>query len=138
MQIQKIKLQKILSCGIALLLCFALCSTFVRYGANDSYFLLFPLSVGTAAVSLSALLLSFKREHGCFRFTWADGLLVFAAVWYAVRYDYTLHLADWKVIYAALLLCLWFAARVIFAAGILKDNRVFSSCLALAGCVLAG
>ncbi len=138
MQIQKIKLQKILPCGIALLLCLALCSTFVRYGANDSYFLLFPFSVGTAAVCLSALLLSLKRKHACFRFTWADGLLLFAAVWYAVRYDNTLHLADWKVIYAALLLCLWFAARIIFATGVLKNNRFFSFCLALAGCVLAG
>lgn len=32
------------------------------------------------------------------RFTWSDGLVTAGVAWYLLRYDYSLHLADWKVI----------------------------------------
>lgn len=96
-----------------IILCGVLCSTFIDYGANDCFFLLFPFAVSVGIAGLLAFALSVMKENS-FRFTLSDGLITAGVTYYLIRYDYQLHLADWKVIYAALLLLLWYIARIIF------------------------
>lgn len=123
--------------SVSLILCGALCSPFVPFAINDCYFRLFPIAVGTGLACVAALLLALKFRNGTFCFTWADGLVTAGVAWYLLRYDYSLHLADWKVIYAALLWLLWFAARILFS--LCPDIRQYLPvCLSLLGCLLAG
>lgn len=123
--------------SVSLILCGALCSPFVPFAINDCYFRLFPMAVGTGLACVTALILALKFRSGTFRFTWPDGLVTAGVAWYLLRYDYSLHLADWKVIYAALLWLLWWAARIMFS--LCSDVRKYLPvCLSLLGCLLAG
>lgn len=123
--------------SVSLILCGALCSPFVPFAINDCYFRLFPMAVGTGLACVTALILALKFRSGTFRFTWPDGLVTAGVAWYLLRYDYSLHLADWKVIYAALLWLLWWAARIMFS--LCPDVREYLPvCLSLLGCLLAG
>ena len=121
----------------AIILCIVLCSTFIRYGANDCYFLLFPFAVSLGGAGLLALVLSLLRGNISFRFTLADGLITMGVVYYLLRYDYGLHLADWKVIYAALLLLLWYIARVVFSSAWVHERIIMIGFVGI-GCVLTG
>ena len=96
------------------ILCGVLCSTFIDFGANDCFFLLFPFVVSLEIAGILAFILSMMKENS-FRITLSDGLITCGALYYLIRYDYQLHLADWKVIYVALLLLLWYIARIIFS-----------------------
>lgn len=103
-----------------------LCSTFFPFKMIDNYFLLLPLSLSIVLISIFALLLSITKKS-CFRFSLADFLFITIVGYYAVRYDYQLQLANWKIIYAFLLLLLWFAARVIFSNSLnLKSSFAFT------------
>lgn len=109
-----------------LIFCNALCCTFFPFKMNDNYFQLLPLSCSIGLASAFALLLSIIGKN-FFRFSFIDFLFIIIVGYYAARYDYQLQLANWKVIYAFLLLLLWFAARVIFSSSLnLKSYFVFS------------
>ena len=99
---------------MSLALCSALCSPFVPFAINDCYFRLFPFSIAVLMVCVTAFLLTVKRKTFSFHFCLTDGLFCLIVAYYLIRYDYSLHLADWKIIYAVLLLVLWFAARICF------------------------
>lgn len=122
---------------LSLVLCGALCSPFVPFAINDCYFRLFPFSIAVLTVCVTTFLLTVKRKTYSFRFRLSDGLISLIVAYYLVRYDYSLHLADWKIIYVALLLMLWFAARICFS---LKQSwlHTFMVSLACIGCLLAG
>ena len=102
---------------IVLVFCATLCSTFFPFRMNDNYFQLLPLSLSIGLVSAISLFLSIIGKS-YFRFSKIDALLVLIVAYYAARYDYQLQLANWKIIYAFLLLLLWFAARIIFSSSI--------------------
>lgn len=122
----------ILSIIATIALCVMLCSTFfVQYAMYDNYFLLFPMSVGVSLVSIVALLSFFVRE-GNFRLSLPDILISILVIYYAARYDYQLQLANWKIVYAVLLLILWFAIRILFA------NIVISRAILYGGIVAIG
>lgn len=105
----------ILSIIATIALCVMLCSTFfVQYAMYDNYFLLFPMSVGVSLVSIVALFSFFVRE-GNFRLSLPDILISILVIYYAARYDYQLQLANWKIVYAVLLLILWFATRILIS-----------------------
>ncbi|MFR2070294.1 MAG: hypothetical protein ACLS4S_09025 [Bacteroides nordii] len=57
-----------------IILCGVLCSTFVDYGANGCFFLLFPFAISVGVVSLLALILSALKMNN-FRFSLSDGLI---------------------------------------------------------------
>ena len=116
--------------------CGVLCSTFVNYGANDCYFLLFPLMVSIGVTSLLAFILSILKGNN-FRFKLPDVLITAGVFYYLMRYDYQLHLADWKVIYAAILLLLWYVVRIIFSSLQVSKNIVSVGIVGI-GCMLAG
>ncbi len=106
--------------------CTTLCSTFFPFKMNDNYFQLLPLSLSIGLVSAISLFLSIIGKSS-FRFSKIDALLVIIVAYYAARYDYQLQLANWKIIYAFLLLLLWFAARIIFSSSLnLKSCFIFS------------
>lgn len=112
-----------------------LCCAFFPFKMIDNYFLLLPLSLSLILLSTFALLLSITLGS-CFRFSLVDFLFVVIVGYYAIRYDYQLQLGNWKIIYAFLLLLLWFAARVIFSCAFnLKSS--FSFALICVGAVLA-
>ena len=117
-------------------LCGVLCSTFVNYGANDCYFLLFPLVVSIGVTRLLAFILSILKGNN-FRFKLPDVLITAGVFYYLMRYDYQLHLADWKVIYAAILLLLWYVVRIIFSSLQVSKNIVSVGIVGI-GCMLAG
>ena len=119
-----------------IILCGVLCSTFIDYGANDCFFLLFPFTVSVGIAGLLAFALSVTKENR-FRFTLPDGLITGGVIYYLVRYDYQLHLADWKVIYAALLLLLWYIVRIIFSSPQVSKKMVAVGITGI-GCLLAG
>ncbi len=119
-----------------LILCGVLCSTFINYGANDCFFLLFPFAVSVGAASLLALVWSVLKGNS-FRFTLPDGLITAGVTYYIIRYDYQLHLADWKVVYAALLLLLWYALRVISSSSWMSARWLSAGVVAI-GYALAG
>lgn len=119
-----------------IILCGVLCSTFIDYGANDCFFLLFPFAVSVGIAGLLAFALSVMKENS-FRFTLSDGLITAGVTYYLIRYDYQLHLADWKVIYAALLLLLWYIARIIFSSPQVSKKMVSVGIIGI-GCLLAG
>lgn len=111
---------------IVLVFCATLCSTFFPFKMNDNYFQLLPLSLSIGLVSAISLFLSIIGKS-YFRFSKIDALLVLIVAYYAARYDYQLQLANWKIIYAFLLLLLWFAARIIFSSSLnLKSFFIFS------------
>lgn len=116
--------------------CGVLCSTFVNYGVNDCYFLLFPLMVSIGVTSLLAFILSILKGND-FRFKLPDVLITAGVFYYLMRYDYQLHLADWKVIYAAILLLLWYVVRIIFSSLQVSKNIVSVGIVGI-GCMLAG
>lgn len=70
-----------------------------------------------------------------FSFSISDGLITACVVYYLMRYDYSLRLADWKVIYSVLLLLFWFAIRIILS--IYNVNKVIPVLLSLTGSILA-
>ena len=103
----------ILSIGVTLAICGMLCSSFWgRYSMFDNYFLLFPVSLGICLVTITAIL-SFLTKKKIFQLSVADVLISILVVYYIVRYDYELQLANWKIMYAILLLILWYALRIL-------------------------
>lgn len=100
----------------------------------DNYFLLFPMSVGVSLVSIVALLSFFMRESN-FRLSLLDILISILVVYYAARYDYQLQLANWKIIYAVLLLILWFATRILLSHIHISRNILLGGIVGI-GCVL--
>lgn len=121
---------------LTIILCAVLCSTFINFGAKDCFFLLFPLAVSIGVVSLFACALSVLKGNN-FRFTLSDGLITVTVVYYLIRYNYQLHLADWKVIYAVLLLLLWYIMRIILCSQQISGKRI-SVGVAVIGCLLTG
>ena len=119
-----------------IILCGVLCSTFIDYGANDCFFLLFPFAVSVGIAGLWAFALSVMKENR-FRFTLPDGLITGGVIYYLVRYDYQLHLADWKVIYMALLLLLWYIVRILFSSPQVSKKMLSVGIVGI-GCLLAG
>lgn len=119
-----------------IILCGVLCSTFIDYGANDCFFLLFPFAVSVGIAGLWAFALSVMKENR-FRFTLPDGLITGGVIYYLVRYDYQLHLADWKVIYVALLLLLWYIVRILFSSPQVSKKMLSVGIVGI-GCLLAG
>lgn len=75
------------------IICGVICSTFVKYGANDNFFLLLPFAISIGVICSLALLLSI-REMSNFRFLQSDVLITVGISYYIWRYDYQLHLAD--------------------------------------------
>ena len=116
------------------ILCGVLCSTFIDFGANDCFFLLFPFVVSLEIAGILAFILSMMKENS-FRITLSDGLITCGALYYLIRYDYQLHLADWKVIYVALLLLLWYIARIIFSS-LKVSKKIVSIGIIGIGCLL--
>lgn len=76
------------------------------YSMFDNYFLLFPVSLGICLVTITAIL-SFLTKKKIFQLSVADVLISILVVYYIVRYDYELQLANWKIMHAILLLILW-------------------------------
>lgn len=122
---------------ITLVFCVMLCSAFfVRYDIYDNYFLLFPISLGICLVSLVAFLLFIIRRKSSFRISVPDILISGLVIYYVSKYDYEFQLANWKIIYAVLLLILWFATRIILAyISILRT--ILAGGIVAIGCMLA-
>ena len=103
----------ILSIVGGLSFCFMLCSGFLmRYETFDNYFQLYPVSIGISLVVVVAFF-SFLIHKVGFRLSVLDIAISAFILYYIVRYDYELQLANWKVIFAILLLILWFAIKIL-------------------------
>lgn len=125
----------ILSIMATIALCVMLCSTFfVQYAMYDNYFLLYPMSVGVSLVSIVALFSCFVRKNN-FRLSLPDILISALVIYYAARYDYQLQLANWKIIYAVLLLILWFAVRIVLSHIRISRDLLFGGIVGI-GCML--
>lgn len=66
-------------------------------------FYFFPVTLGICLVTITAIL-SFLTKKKIFQLSVADVLISILVVYYIVRYDYELQLANWKIMYAILLL----------------------------------
>lgn len=126
----------ILSIGVTLAICGMLCSSFWgRYSMFDNYFLLFPVSLGICLVTITAIL-SFLTKKKIFQLSVADVLISILVVYYIVRYDYELQLANWKIMYAILLLILWYALRILLMNATISRPILFGGIVAI-GCMLS-
>lgn len=112
-----------------------LCSTFIHFKMNDNYFLLLPLSLSLCLISIFSCILVLS-DKSRFRFSSADFLFIIIVGYYAIRYNYQLLLANWKIIYAFLLLILWFSTRIIFS-GTLNLKPLFAVSMITVGATLA-
>lgn len=127
----------ILSLIVTVAFCIVACSTFIRFEMDDNYFQLLPMSIGVVVVAIVAVFSCFLRKgNQGFRFIFSDFLFVVIVAYYAARYDYELQLANWKIIYAALLLLLWFAARIILSNLSISRSILLGGFVCI-GCVLA-
>lgn len=127
----------ILSLIVTVAFCIVACSTFIRFEMDDNYFQLLPMSIGVVVVAIVAVFSCFLRKgNQGFRFIFSDFLFVVIVAYYAARYDYKLQLANWKIIYAALLLLLWFAARIILSNLSISRSILLGGFVGI-GCVLA-
>lgn len=127
----------ILSLIVAIAFCIVACSTFVHFEMDDNYFQLLPMSIGVGVVAVIAVLSCFiSKEIQRFCFTLPDILFIVIVVYYVTRYDYELQLANWKIIYAVLLLLLWFAARIILSNLAISKSILLGGFVGI-GCVLA-
>lgn len=127
----------ILSLIVTVAFCIVACSTFIRFEMDDNYFQLLPMSIGVVVVAIVAVFSCFLRKgNQGFRFIFSDFLFVIIVAYYAARYDYELQLANWKIIYAALLLLLWFAARIILSNLSISRSILLGGFVGI-GCVLA-
>ena len=117
-------------------ICGMLCSSFWgRYSMFDNYFLLFPVSLGICWVTITAIL-SFLTKKKIFQLSVADVLISILVVYYIVRYDYELQLANWKIMYAILLLILWYALRILLMNATISRPILFGGIVAI-GCMLS-
>lgn len=112
-----------------------LCSTFANI-TSDNYLQLFPIACSVGLVSVSALLSFILSKTGRFRLSFLDVLFFIIIAYYVLRYDYQLQLANWKIIYATLLLILWFSARIILSY-VSVNRSILLFCLIGAGCIQA-
>jgi O-antigen ligase len=127
----------ILSLIVTVAFCIVACSTFIRFEMDDNYFQLLPMSIGVVVVAIVAVFSCFLRKgNQGFHFIFSDFLFVIIVAYYAARYDYELQLANWKIIYAALLLLLWFAARIILSNLSISRSILLGGFVGI-GCVLA-
>ena len=126
----------ILSIGVTLVICGMLCSSFFsRYSMFDNYFLLFPVSLGICLVTIMALL-SFLIKRNVFKISILDVLIFVLVVYYIARYDYELQLANWKIVYAVLLLILWYALRILLTNATISRTILFGGIVTI-GCILS-
>ena len=116
--------------------CCALGSPLVPFAINDSYFRLYPLSIGIGVACMVCLLSTLFPSKKTFHFCLPDGLITVGIFYYLLRYDYTLQPANWKIIYAILLGLLWFAARIAFSLQP-KVKDMLIPCIAIIGSILA-
>lgn len=127
----------ILPVAVALMLLVVVCSPFVPFAINDCFFRLYPLAISIVFIGIVLLWVSLKYGKKAFGFHLSDGLITLGVVYYLLRYDYSLHLADWKIIYAVCLWLIWFAVRWMVL--IFPDiQKIFPVFIALLGCFLAG
>lgn len=110
-----------------------LCSTFTNT-KNDNYLQLFPIACAVGVTSVIALFSFFLSKKGSFRFSCIDILFFILIAYYILRYDYQIQLANWKIIYASLLLILWFSARIILSYASVNRSLLLLSLIA-AGCI---
>ena len=110
-----------------------LCSTFyVKDGMYDNYILLLPLSVGVCVIS-GISLLSYLFRKNDYKISTIDLLGIILVLYYIIRYNYQLHLADWKIIYIVLLLILWFSSRIIFSHIQVSKNMLLGGIVGVGG-----
>ena len=88
---------------LSIVLCGVLGSPLVPFAINDSYFRLYPLSIGIGVACMVCLLSTLFPSKKTFHFCLPDGLITVGIFYYLLRYDYTLQPANWKIIYAILL-----------------------------------
>lgn len=113
-----------------------LCGGFLmRYEAFDNYFQLYPISVGICLVVVSAFI-SFLLTRIRFQISIPDIAISILILYYVARYDYELQLANWKIVFAVLLLILWFAIRILLTNVVVSRIVLFGGIVAI-GCWLA-
>lgn len=121
---------------LSIALCGVLGCPFLPFAINDSYFRLYPLSLGVSAICLVALLLVLFSLKKDFRFCLPDVLVTAGTLYYLLRYDYVQQLADWKIFYVVILWLLWFTARFIFSLRP-KVKDIFPLFITIIECILA-
>lgn len=121
-----------LSIIVAILCSGMLSSTFLNNGTTDNTFYLYPLCLSIIAISIMTILLSIIKENH-FHISHIDILLIFTVVYYIIRYDFTLQLANWKVFYVLLLLFEWFVMRIILSCWTISKQFIYIGISAIGG-----
>lgn len=130
------RIKIISSVAATLAICGMLCSNFfTRYNILDNYLQLFPISLGIGLITIVAFF-TFLIKRNEFRISAPDILISVLVIYYIARYDYELQLANWKIIFAILLLILWFAVRVLLKNIAVSRNILFGG-IVTTGCMIA-
>lgn len=108
---------------------------FIHYQMNENYLQLYPISLGTGIASIIACIFSFIKGNR-FHFCIPDYIFLTLIIYYIARYDYTLQLANWKVIFAFLSLPLWFSFRIILSHYYVSKQWILNSIIAV-GCLIS-
>lgn len=126
----------IFSLFITVVLCLVLGSTFFPYEIVDNYFQLFPVACATGVLIIVACILLIINHKTSISFSISDALVILLIGYYAFIYDYQEQLANWKIIYAVLVVVLWFASRIILSYYPISSKIILYG-IALLGCVQA-
>lgn len=123
-------LKFIYSLFVTVIVCLVLGSTFGPYEIVDNYFQLYPIACAVGIVMTVACIILILN------FSMPDILAIALIIYYLVRYDYQERLADWKIIYAILLVVFWFALRVILSYYSVSAKIILYG-VAMCGCIQA-
>lgn len=126
----------IFSLLITAVLCLVLGSTFIPYEIVDNYFQLFPVACATGVAIIVACVLLIINHKTTISCSISDALVILLIGYYAFIYDYQEQLANWKIIYAVLLVVFWFASRIILSY-YQVSSKIIVYGIALLGCVQA-
>lgn len=130
------RIKIISSVAVTLAICGMLCSNFfTRYNILDNYLQLFPISLGIGLITIIAFFAFLIKRNG-FRISAPDILISVLVIYNIARYDYELQLANWKIIFAILLMILWFAVRVLLKNMAVSRNILFGGIVTI-GCMIA-
>lgn len=117
-------------------LCLVLGSTFVPYEIVDNYFQLFPIACATGfSITVACIILIFRYKTTIV-FSISDAIVILLIGYYTYIYDYQEQLANWKIIYAVILVVFWFASRIILSCYPIPFKIILYG-IALLGCVQA-
>lgn len=117
-----------------IIFCLVISSTFIPYKIVDNYFQLFPIACSVGILIVISCILLIAHYKTSLNFSIPDFIILITIAYYLLIYDFQDQLANWKIIYAVLLIIFWFASRIIFSYYPISNKTLIYG-VVLMGCI---